>query len=65
MTSNRINVLMKGRAKATIERVAKRKGQSASGWLRTLALEKLLADGEITKEELELDEAEDAAGGGR
>ena len=53
MSNNRINVLLKPNLKRTIERVAMRKGQSGSGWLRTLAIDRLIADGEITAAELE------------
>jgi hypothetical protein len=52
---DRINVVLPGKVKAVIERVSKRKGESASNWLRKLALERLLADGHITEADLDDD----------
>jgi hypothetical protein len=58
-TKNRVNVLLGDRLSEATHRAARRKGVSASSWLRSLAIERLLADGEITDADLEADEGPD------
>jgi hypothetical protein len=48
VSSDRINVKFPPRVKAAIESAAADRAESASNWLRRLAIERLIADGKIT-----------------